>query len=134
MFFLRNHLLFMRIWFCTLFNHREQNLVIHTIEYYEQRNLLLAMEDVWLAFKLLLLFCIPCPSFAPFPPPPPWLITFYSPCLKRRQHLMIGAMFRCDVRNKKRISEFILLQQHRRITMSNRLPTPSLPNKVPFGR
>jgi len=47
---------------------------------------------------------------------------------------MIGAMFRCDVTNKKCISEFILLQQHRRITMSNRLTTPSLPNKVPFGR
>jgi hypothetical protein len=47
---------------------------------------------------------------------------------------MIGAMFRCDVRNKKRISEFILLQQHRRITMSNSLVTSSLPNKVPFGR
>jgi hypothetical protein len=36
---------------------------------------------------------------------------------------MIGAMFRCDVRNKKCISEFILLQQYRTITMSNRLTT-----------
>jgi hypothetical protein len=36
---------------------------------------------------------------------------------------MIGAMFSCDVRSKKCISEFILLQQHRRTTMSNRLTT-----------